>query len=45
MLGKLDQLKAAPGTDVWIDPEGYQKAVAEREQAFRDELKKQQGAT
>jgi metallo-beta-lactamase class B len=45
MLGKLDQLKAAPGTDVWIDPEGYQKAVAEREHAFRDELKKQQGAT
>jgi metallo-beta-lactamase class B len=45
MLAKLDQLKAAPGTDVWIDPQGYRKAVAAKEQAFRDELKKQQGAT
>jgi metallo-beta-lactamase class B len=45
MRGKLDQLKAAPGTDVWIDPQGYQKAVADKEQAFLDELKKQQGAT
>jgi metallo-beta-lactamase class B len=44
MLGKLDQLKAAPGTDVWVDPQGYQAAVAEKEQAFRDELKKQQEA-
>jgi metallo-beta-lactamase class B len=45
MLEKLDQLKAAPGTDVWIDPQGYKKAVADKEQAFQDELKKQQGAT
>ncbi len=44
MLAKLDQLKAAPDTDVWIDPQGYRKAVAEKEQAFRDELKRQQGA-
>ncbi len=27
----------------FIDPEGYKKYVAEREQAFRDELKKQSG--
>jgi metallo-beta-lactamase class B len=45
MLGKLEQLKSAPGTDVWIDPQGYQAAVAAKEQAFRDELRKQQGAT
>jgi metallo-beta-lactamase class B len=44
MLGKLDQLKASPGADVWIDPQGYQRAVAEKEQAFREELKKQQDA-
>jgi metallo-beta-lactamase class B len=42
MLGKLEQLKAAPGTDVWIDPQGYRTAVAEKERAFRDELAKQQ---
>jgi metallo-beta-lactamase class B len=45
MLGKLDQLKAAPGTDVWIDPHGYQAAIADREKAFQEELKKQQDAT
>jgi metallo-beta-lactamase class B len=45
MLAKLDQLEAAPGTDVWIDPKGYQVAIAEREKAFQEELKKQQNAT
>jgi hypothetical protein len=28
---------------VWIDPEGYRKAVAERLQAFEAEWKRQQG--
>ena len=45
MLAKLDRLKAAPGIDVWIDPKGYQAAIAEREKAFQEELKKQQSAT
>jgi metallo-beta-lactamase class B len=31
------------GESVWIDPEGYKAAVAEREQAFEAELRKQQG--
>jgi metallo-beta-lactamase class B len=42
MLGKL--AKAAPGQageSVWIDPQGYQTAVAEREQAFETELRRQ----
>lgn len=37
---KYERLKAA-GSTVFIDPEGYQKYVAEREQAFRRELRKQ----
>jgi metallo-beta-lactamase class B len=44
MLGKLS--KAAPGPageSIWVDPKGYQAAVAEREQAFEAELRKQQG--
>jgi metallo-beta-lactamase class B len=43
-LGKLS--KAAPGPageSIWVDPKGYQAAVAEREQAFEAELRKQQG--
>jgi metallo-beta-lactamase class B len=43
LLKKLDQQKAAPGSEVWIDPQGYQAALAAREQDFRDELRKQQG--
>ena len=35
--------KAGAGESVWIDPEGYKAAVAERQQAFETELKKQQG--
>ncbi len=45
MLDKLKQLKKAPGTDVWIDPKAYAAAVAQREQAFRDEFKRQQDAS
>ena len=44
MLAKLEQLKSAPGSDVWIDPQGYQAAVAAWEQQFRDELRKQRGS-
>jgi metallo-beta-lactamase class B len=43
MLEKLDRQKSAPGAAVWIDPTGYQAALAAREKDFRDELKKQQG--
>jgi metallo-beta-lactamase class B len=43
MLGKLVRQKSAPETLVWVDPVGYQQAVAEREQAFQTELRKQQG--
>jgi metallo-beta-lactamase class B len=43
MLEKLQQAKAGAGEKVWIDPEGYRAAVAERQQAFETELKRQQG--
>jgi len=42
MLGKLARAQAGAGESVWIDPEGYKAAVAERQQAFAAELKKQQ---
>jgi metallo-beta-lactamase class B len=42
MLAKLDRSKIGAGESVWIDPEGYQSAVAERKQAFEKELKRQQ---
>ena len=32
------------GIDVWIDPKGYQSAVAEREHAFEAELSREQSA-
>jgi metallo-beta-lactamase class B len=41
MQAKLAQ--AGAGESVWIDPEGYRAAVAERQQAFEAELKRQQG--
>jgi metallo-beta-lactamase class B len=42
MLAKLDRIKAGAKENVWIDPAGYQAAVAEREQAFETELKRQE---
>jgi metallo-beta-lactamase class B len=42
MLAKLDRIKAGANENVWIDPSGYQAAVAEREQAFETELKRQE---
>jgi hypothetical protein len=43
MLAKFERAKAGAGESVWIDPEGYKAALAERQQAFEAELKKQQG--
>jgi hypothetical protein len=42
MLEKLQRIKTGAAEDVWIDPKGYQAAVAEREQAFEKELKRQE---
>jgi metallo-beta-lactamase class B len=42
MLAKLDRAKSGGGANVWIDPDGYQRAVSERKQAFEKELKRQQ---
>ncbi|HEV7358028.1 MAG TPA: subclass B3 metallo-beta-lactamase [Steroidobacteraceae bacterium] len=42
MLTKLDRIKAGETYRVWIDPQGYQAAVAEREHAFETELKRQE---
>ena len=44
MLAKLDRTKAGAGESVWIDPDGYRAAVAERQHAFETELKRQQDA-
>jgi metallo-beta-lactamase class B len=43
MLAKLERAKGGAGESVWIDPEGYKAAVAERELAFEAELKRQGG--
>src|SRR5271156_3060181 len=43
MLAKLERAKTGAGESVWIDPEGYKARVAEREQAFEAELKRQEG--
>jgi metallo-beta-lactamase class B len=45
MLEKLERAKAGAGESVWIDPEGYKAAVAERQSAFESELKRQQGGS
>jgi metallo-beta-lactamase class B len=42
MMGKLARAGQV-GESVWIDPQGYAAAVAERERAFEAELRKQQG--
>jgi metallo-beta-lactamase class B len=41
MLGKLDRIKSGAKENVWVDPQGYKAAVAEREQAFETELARQ----
>jgi imidazolonepropionase-like amidohydrolase/glyoxylase-like metal-dependent hydrolase (beta-lactamase superfamily II) len=45
MLDKLDRIKAGAKDNVWVDPQGYQAAVAEREGAFEKELKRQEAPT
>jgi metallo-beta-lactamase class B len=42
MLAKLDRIEAGATQAVWIDPEGYKNALAEREAAFETELKRQE---
>jgi metallo-beta-lactamase class B len=42
MVAKYPKLQAG-GTNPFIDPAGYKSYVADREKAFRDELKKQSG--
>jgi metallo-beta-lactamase class B len=42
MEEKFARLKEA-GQNPFVDPEGYKRYVAEREQAFQDEWKKQGG--
>jgi metallo-beta-lactamase class B len=44
MLEKLDRVKV-DGQSVWIDPDGYKAAVTERELAFKEELKRQEGGS
>jgi metallo-beta-lactamase class B len=41
MLAKLKKLQTGTTQNVWIDPQGYQAAVAEREAAFEAELMRQ----
>ena len=43
MDDKLTRLREG-GSNPFIDPQGYKAYVAEREQAFRDELHNQQAA-
>jgi metallo-beta-lactamase class B len=45
MLGKLQRLTPATASSVWIDPQGYQAAVQERESAFLAELARQSRPT
>jgi len=42
MLRKLERIRAGASENVWVDPAGYQAAVAERERAFDDELQRQE---
>lgn len=42
MLAKYAKLRTGAGNP-FVDPDGYKKYIAEKEQAFRDELKKQSG--
>jgi len=42
MLTKLKKLQAGTTQNVWVDPHGYQAAVAERKAAFEAELLRQE---
>jgi metallo-beta-lactamase class B len=41
MLSKLERIRTGATSNVWIDPQGYQAKVQEREQAFETELARQ----
>jgi metallo-beta-lactamase class B len=43
MLAKLQRAQAGAGQSVWIDPQGYRNALAEKEREFNTELRQQQG--
>ena len=43
MLAKIDRA-AKEGRAVWIDPEGYRRALAEKEAAYRREVARQTSA-
>ena len=43
MVEKYNRSKEKPDVNVWVDPEGYKAYIAEREQAYLAELKKQRG--
>jgi metallo-beta-lactamase class B len=43
MLSKLDRMPKE-GPSVWIDPEGYRKAVLEHESTYREELARQRSS-
>ncbi len=45
MLAKLARSRAGADRAVWIDPQGYQSAVAAKQQEFEAELKRQQTPT
>jgi metallo-beta-lactamase class B len=42
MLAKLDRLHAGETGNVWVDREGYQAAIADKERAFEAELAREQ---
>jgi metallo-beta-lactamase class B len=42
MLDKLERLQAGSSQNVWMDPLGYQAALAERKRAFEAELMRQE---
>lgn len=44
MLAKLQRAQAGAGQAVWIDPEGYRRAIDEHEASFKAELAKEQHA-
>jgi len=41
MLAKIDRAKAGAGQSIWIDPQGYHAAIAERKHAFEAKLQRQ----
>jgi metallo-beta-lactamase class B len=42
LLANLERANASAGQSVWINPEGYRKAVAEKEREFEAELRGQE---